>query len=79
MGGDPELHHPGQWHLNVQVEMWKPNLYSFIQKKIFIEDLPDVVLGSGDIENTQHSLLMWSLHLVGKTDKQSQKVKEIVC
>lgn len=46
VGNDPELRHPGQWHLNVQVGMRKPNFSSFIQQ-VFIEDQLFARRGSG--------------------------------
>lgn len=56
VGDDPEHCHPGQWHLNVQAEMWKPNLYSFIHSfnKYLLRTyyMPDVFLDSGGTANT---------------------------
>lgn len=67
MGNDPELRHPGQWHLNVQVGMRKANFSSFIQQ-VFIEDQLFARRGSGFWglvlcvflgKHTENSACMW--------------------
>lgn len=46
VGGDPQLRHPRQWHLEVQVEMRKPHFSSFIPH-VFTEDQLCARCGSG--------------------------------
>ena len=80
-GGDPRLCHPGQWHLNVQAEIWKLNLYLFTHSLIHSFNkgllrtyyLPDVILGSRGAASTHRPLCPHGAEvLVGKTDKISK-------
>lgn len=75
VGGDPQLRHPGQWHLNVHVEMWKPSFHSFIQQ-VFIEDQLLARCGSGFWGLVLHVLLgkhTGNSVLMGKIDKTNNK------